>query len=87
VVLDLDNSSRALHRVGGRSWSLNGGQNRYSYDTAFTFVGFDGEIVGLKPPRFRLGIPRWCPPCSLETAFEIKTQAKAKFHMYLFVLL
>jgi hypothetical protein len=45
-----NSSPRGLRRVGGRSRSLDGGQNRYSYDTVGTSVGFGGKIVGLKPP-------------------------------------
>jgi hypothetical protein len=63
-VLDPDSSTRALFQVGGWSWSLNNGQNKYSYVTVGTSTGFDSEIVWLRPPRFRLGITQWCPLCS-----------------------
>jgi hypothetical protein len=46
-----DSSPEALRRVGGWSWSLDDGQNKFSYGTVGTFMGFDGEIMGLKPPR------------------------------------
>jgi hypothetical protein len=42
--------------------------------------------VRLKPPRARLRILRWCPPCSLEAVSEVKTHMEAKLHMYYFVL-
>jgi hypothetical protein len=49
-VLDPDSSTRALFQVGGWSWSLNNGQNKYSYVTVGTSAGFDSEIVWLRPP-------------------------------------
>jgi hypothetical protein len=45
-----DSSPRALRGVAGRSRSLDGGQNSFSYGTVVTFVGFGGEIMGLKLP-------------------------------------
>jgi hypothetical protein len=50
-VLDPDSSPRSFRRAGGRSWSLNGRQNRYSYVTAGAITGYGGEAVGLKPPQ------------------------------------
>jgi hypothetical protein len=49
-VPDPKSSSQAFHRAGGRSRSLDGRQNKYSYDTAGTTVGFKGVTMGLKPP-------------------------------------
>jgi hypothetical protein len=49
-VQDLSSSSQAFHRAGGLSHSLDGRQNRYSYVTAGTTVGFGGEVMGPKPP-------------------------------------
>jgi hypothetical protein len=43
-----DSNPRALRSAGGRSQSLDGGQNRYSYGTVGTSRGFSDEIVGLK---------------------------------------
>jgi hypothetical protein len=48
-------------------------------------AGFGGEVVGLKPPRYRPGIPQWCPPCSPEATSGVKAQAEAKFLMYCLV--
>jgi hypothetical protein len=42
---------------------LDGRLNRFSYVNIGSSKGFDDEIVGLKPPRFQLGIPWWCPSC------------------------
>jgi hypothetical protein len=50
-VIDPNISPRAFRRVGGRSQSLNGRWNRYSYVTSGAIMTFDGEAVGLKPPR------------------------------------
>jgi hypothetical protein len=49
-------------------------------------MGFGGEIMGLKPPRFHLGIQWWCSHVAPEVVFEVKTEAEAKLHMYYFVL-
>jgi hypothetical protein len=77
-----DNSPWALHWAGGRSRSLDGGRNRYSYGTVGTSVGFGGEIAWLKHPQSRLKILWWCPLCNPEAASEVKVQAESKFHMY-----
>jgi hypothetical protein len=45
-----DSSPRALRQAGGRSRSLDGGWNSFSYGTVGTSEGFDGDIMGLKPP-------------------------------------
>jgi hypothetical protein len=56
--------------------SLDGGQNRYSYGTVGTSMGFGGEIVGT------------CESCggdhrvATEAMSMVKAQAEAKFHMY-----
>jgi hypothetical protein len=49
-------------------------------------VGFGGEVARLKPPRSRLKIPRWCPPCTSEVVSGLKAQVEAKLRMYCFVL-
>jgi hypothetical protein len=61
-----NNSPRALRWAGGRSRSLDSGQNRFSYGTIGTSIGFGGEIMGLKPPWDQLRIPGWCLPCFKE---------------------
>jgi hypothetical protein len=50
-VQDPVSSRRAFCRAGGRSRSLNGRQNMYSYITVGTAVRFRGEPMGLKPAR------------------------------------
>jgi hypothetical protein len=57
-------SPRALRRVGGRSRSLNGGRNRFSYGIVGISTRFNSEIMVLKSPWSWLGIPWLCPPCS-----------------------
>jgi hypothetical protein len=47
---DLDSSPRAFRRASGPSRSLDERQNRYSYVTMGTAVGFFGEAMGLKSP-------------------------------------
>jgi hypothetical protein len=49
-VQDPDSSPGAFRRAGGRSRSLVGWQNKYSFLTTSTTVGFGGEAMGLKPP-------------------------------------
>jgi hypothetical protein len=49
-ILDTDSNPRAFRQLGGRSWSLNGRHNRYSYVTTGAITGFCGEANGLKPP-------------------------------------
>jgi hypothetical protein len=48
-VQDPVSGPRAFRRVGGWSRSLDGMQNRYSYVTVGTTMGFGGEAMGLKP--------------------------------------
>jgi hypothetical protein len=43
-----DSSPRFLRFAGGRSRSLDGGCNRFSYGTVGTTVGLNGEIYGAK---------------------------------------
>jgi hypothetical protein len=53
MIQDPDSSPQAFRRVGGWSRSLEGWQNRYSYDTTGTVVGFGGVIMGLKACMIR----------------------------------
>jgi hypothetical protein len=50
-VIYFNSSPRALCGAGGRSESLDDGQNSFSYGTMDTFMGFGVEIMGLKPLR------------------------------------
>jgi hypothetical protein len=61
--------------VSGHCRSLGGGQNRFSYGTMATLAIFGSEIAGLRPPRSRLGILWWCPPCSPEATSEVRSSA------------
>jgi hypothetical protein len=54
----------------GQSCSLDGRQNRYSYDTTGTATGFGGKAMGLKPPcsysKSRGGTHRVAPQAAAE---------------------
>jgi hypothetical protein len=52
-VQDPDSSPRAFRPAGGRSWSFDEWQNRYSYETVRIATGFGSVIIGLKASIIR----------------------------------
>jgi hypothetical protein len=69
--------------VGGQSRSLDGWQNRYSYDIAGTTVGFEGVIMGLKASIIKFQNPTVVPTVyPLRLCLGQNAQSEAKFYIY-----
>jgi hypothetical protein len=68
--------------VGGQSWSLDGGQNRFSFGTVDTSTRSGVKIMGISlhdlDGESCGGVHRVAP----KAVSEVKAQAEAMFHMY-----